>query len=166
MGARWVAGVLVAVMAALGAACGGDDDGADAAAEERASGSSGELALGDPCEFVTADEVAAVIGFDVTTALINVDDDLPGATCTYTGAEGQGTINLNVTPDGESFFDASAGAAEEGPSGLGDRSYIVEGGEIGVLVDGHFLQVSVFVSSLTLEGEGVEIAELAVDAVS
>lgn len=164
---RWVLAVVIGAMAL--SAC-GDDDGGEAGADEgtseAASGDdTGELSLGDPCELVTADDVAAVAGFAVTAELVNVDDGLPGATCTYTGDGGEGLINLSITPEGADAFATSASSdlAVGGPD-LGDDSYVVEGGEIGVLVGDAWLTVNVFVGELSLEVEGAEIAELAAAA--
>jgi len=167
MGKRCLVLVAAGVLALTGA-CGdddgGDDENPEAAVEDMFGDDDEELALGDPCELVTADDVGEVVGFDVTSELTNVDDDLPGATCMYTGDGGEGTVQLNVTPDGADLFDASAESdlAEPGPVGLGDASYLVEAGELGVRVGDHYIQVVVRGTGLTLEDQGVEIAELAV----
>lgn len=163
MGKRWTVVLVVGALAVLGACGDSDDDGGT----PEAAADSDELTLGDPCDLVPDDEVGDILGFDVTGELMNVGDGLPGATCMYAGAGGEGTAQLNVTPDGAGAFDMSVGSdlAEPGPDGLGDASYLVEAGEIGVRVGDHYIQVVVRGTGLTLEGHGAQIAERAVAAI-
>src|SRR5690606_29371940 len=131
---RRLTAVLVA-LAAVGAACGGDDDASPptgtagaADAESTDPGAADELALGDPCELVPAAAVAEVVGADVTAELVNVGDGLPGATCAYT-VESGGMLSLSLNPDGVGFYDAYreqalAGGGVDDVPGLGDDGYV------------------------------------------
>lgn len=182
MRTRWMATVAVtaAAMGGVLAGCGsddaGDDDaaGAGAAAEESgesdagSDGESDELALGDPCELVPDTMVAEIVGGEATGELVNVDDGLPGATCTYTIAAG-GTISLSITPDGEAFFSAYRDQAEsEGVSDvgdLGDEAFIFQDVEVDALAADALIQLQVFTSATTAETGGVEIVQAAIDAI-
>lgn len=185
MRARWMTMAVVAAAASgtVLAGCGSDDsdsgnDAADAAptaedsSEESgddATGTSDELALGDPCELVPDTRVAEIVGDDATGELVNVGDGLPGATCTYTIAS-SGTISLSITPDGEAFFGtyrdqaASEGVADLGD--LGDEAFIFEGVEVDALAGGALIQLQVFTSATTADTGGVEIVQAAIDAIS
>ncbi|MGE3586808.1 MAG: hypothetical protein AB7L17_03720 [Ilumatobacteraceae bacterium] len=163
--------------------CGGDDDTADtianvdtvadAANDEADQGAAGadadELALGDPCELVPASAVSEIVGAPMTSSLVNVGDGLPGATCSYTGDSG--TVSLSLSPTGASFFDSYRDQAEanggiEPVDGLGDEAFVYQDAEVAVRAGEAMIQLQVFTSGATATTGGVEIARLAVAAIS
>lgn len=180
MRARWMTRAVVAVAAVSGvlAGCGSDeteDDAADAAvvesgdgSEQDSGGESDELALGDPCELVPDTTVAEIVGDDVTGELGNVDDGLPGATCTYTIAAG-GTISLSITPDGAAFFSANRSQADAATltdiADLGDEAYVFQDTEVNAIAGDAMIQLQVFTLATTAESGGVEIVQAAIDAI-
>lgn len=111
------------------AACGGDDgDGKDGAGG-RAGGKTG-TGLKKACELLTDAEVEAALGTPVGPG-----EDSRGMACNWWGAEGGGSVTLNISYGEAQNFDATVDAAEsilkdknytiDELSGVGDRAYLL-----------------------------------------
>lgn len=186
--AAWpLCGVALAAIVGL-AACGGDDDDdagdaddvevavGDAMTADEGAGDAGgsgggdtELPYGDPCELVPASTVADAVGGDVTGALANADDGLPGATCLYTVAAG-GTVSLSVSAAAASFYDGYKTQAESAGginpvSDLGDDAFVFGGSEVSARAGDAMVQLQVFTSGTTADTGGVEIVRAALEAI-
>ncbi|MCP4381283.1 MAG: DUF3558 domain-containing protein [Hyphomicrobiales bacterium] len=113
---------LVAVAAMGLAACSGDDadppagdpePGADTASPGDIDTTRSELAIDDPCEVLSEDEVSQILGFDVT-ATAGVASP---TSCDYDSADRSGGVSLdvqNVAGDGCDPVFAVAGYGEGG----------------------------------------------------
>lgn len=201
MRTRWMttAVVTVAVLGGMLAGCGSDDseDAAEEPAAEEPAAPAGEaadsgdrstvdssedsapssteqldeLVLADPCEVVPDTKVAEIVGANTTGQLVNVDDGLPGATCTYIIAA-NGTISLSITPDGADFYSTYRGEAEADEpdevvdlGDVGDEAYIFQGMQVDAITGDVWVQVQVLTSATTADTGGVEIVDAAIDAI-
>ncbi len=132
---RFAATVVGAVLLVGVAACGSSDSDTGAADAPEAESGSGETGEGageatdvDPCQWYTAEEMSALVGFEVTMEELETPQAL-GAECLYE-SEAEFT-GITVRPTTAADYDQlKAGAAEMGIGGeqidfpgVGDEAY-------------------------------------------
>lgn len=88
---------------------------------------------GQPCSYLTAEEVGAVVGI----VPVEVAERVGRGDCDYwlTSAQDE-KVNIGVTtgPDAQSLFDVTKGMGDPQPVSLGDEAYSIYNESIGTLV--------------------------------
>jgi hypothetical protein len=90
-------------------------------------------AAGEPCSFLTADQVGTIVG----TVPVEVKERAGRGDCDYflnTAKDSKVNVGVTIGPDGLALFESTKGLGEPQPATLGDEAYSINLGELGTLV--------------------------------
>jgi hypothetical protein len=128
------------------ASVGASEPGASAPA-----GSTPVVAAGEPCSFLTADEVGAIVG----TTPVSVDERVGRGDCDYfltAAKDSKVEIGVFTGPDNASLFEQTKGIGDPQPvADVGDDAYSIATEDLGTLVVAKQGDATIVVQVLTAD---------------